>query len=405
MRTAFLHIDRLLLAHQRYWRFEPFHESGSKDHRFTNTELGDWLESLSMQQVQQCKQNVQTLTSTLTTFLPSLADLAQHSCLKQTQVPPVTLNSRLTTGVPGRKLTQITAMGAQVLHQHCGTQWLEWCAGKGFLGRILADQSQQAVRSFEWQSELCEKGQAEANKQQLPVTFIEGDAFNCDHKAVFNHQQHAVALHACGDLHVALMHHAMNYQLPALSIAPCCYHLIQGEHYQAQSDEGKASSLILSKSELRIPLQETVTGGERVQRHRLLEMSFRLGLDELLRGELGLQQYQPIPSIKKSQLQLGFREFCLWAAQRKGLTLPECDFEQYRLQGELRFARMEKLSLVQMAFHRALEMWLVLDKSLFLAKHGYQITLNEFCSKAITPRNILIHAKRTEPRCDTNCTK
>ncbi|MCV5738612.1 hypothetical protein OFN56_42590, partial [Escherichia coli] len=53
--------------------------------------------------------------------------------------------------------------------------------------------------------------------------------------------------------------------IAAMTISPCCYHLIQSEQYQPMSELGRASSLSLSKQELRIPLQQTVTGGERVR--------------------------------------------------------------------------------------------------------------------------------------------
>ncbi|GAD78970.1 methyltransferase [Vibrio ezurae] len=392
MRTQYIQLDHLLLKHQHYWRFEPFHASQTVEHRFTQTALGTWLDSLSMSDVQRLKQDLPSILCQLSEYLPQLPELTQLCLLEKSTSMPLALNSHLSSGIPGRKLSQIAAMGAEALGTHHGSEWLEWCAGKGFLGRILAHHSEQDVTSFEWQESLCQQGQLDANKQQLPLRFVQGDAFDCDHQQVFNEHQHAVALHACGDLHVRLMQHASHYQLPALSIAPCCYHLIQEDAYQPLSDIGKSSLLALSKAELRIPLQETVTGGERVQKHRFLEMSYRLGLDELLRRELDFKEYQPIPSVKKSQLQLGFHAFCQWATERKGLALPDCDFAHYQTLGEQRFVRMEKLSLVQMAFHRPLELWLVMDKALFLKERGYRVNLTEFCDKKITPRNILIHA-------------
>jgi hypothetical protein len=40
-----------------------------------------------------------------------------------------------------------------------------------------------------------------------------------------------------------------------------------------------------------------------------------------------------------------------------------------------------------------IELWLVLDRVLYLEQFGYRVTLSEFCEKQITPRNILIQAK------------
>lgn len=392
MLSRFKSLDTLLLAHQNFWRFEPFHESRQATHRFSASRLGEWLDSVSNHEVALLKQDSKAVIQLVSQFLPELRLLPDLCALASSPQTSATTDPHLTSGIPGRKLAQIEAMSLSAIAQHQGDEWLEWCAGKGFLGRILASQSGDFVTSFEWQQSLCEHGQHSAKLQKLPVKFIQGDAFCCEHHKVFNARQHAVALHACGDLHVVLMQYATQHQLPAMTIAPCCYHLIRDDHYQPLSTMGRLSSLHLNRAELRIPLQETVTGGERVVRHRRLEMSFRLGFDELLRAELGLKDYLPIPSIKKSQLQLGFAEFCRWAAVKKGIALNNVDFEAYQILGEERFFRMEKLSLVQQAFHRALELWLVLDKSLYLQEQGYQVTLSEFCDKKITPRNILIHA-------------
>ncbi|CAH1554441.1 hypothetical protein THF1C08_10265 [Vibrio jasicida] len=249
------------------------------------------------------------------------------------------------------------------------------------------------MTSFEFQQALCDSGQQAANEHRWNMTFIQGDAFDSAAKAVFKPTQHAVALHACGDLHVRLMQYGSENGIAAMTISPCCYHLIQSEQYQPMSEQGRASSLSLSKQELRIPLQQTVTGGERVRRHRQQEMVFRLGFDLITRQALGLTEYQPVPSIRKSQLSDGFESLCHWAAERKDIELTQdIDFSKFENLAEQRFWQMERLSLVQLVFQRPLEIWLALDKALYLEERGYRVRLAEFCAKSVTPRNILICA-------------
>ena len=125
--------------------------------------------------------------------------------------------------------------------------------GKGiFLGRVLADHSGQPVTSFEYQRTLCDVGQREADNLKLPMTFVQGDALSSEAKSILTRNQHAVALHACGDLHVSLIEKAVAAGLPALTLSPCCYHLTQDDKYQALSSYGQSSELKLSRSELRI---------------------------------------------------------------------------------------------------------------------------------------------------------
>jgi len=396
MQTLFESIDTYLVDHQPFWRFEPFFASQKKALPWVSTHpsLCLWLESLTEDQIEHYKQDFSALVSVITPFFPQLNAFLAQLELVRSPLSGLKLQRGIDAGVPGRKLEQIVAMGEASLLQHTGSEWLEWCSGKGFLGRILASQSQQKVTSFEYQQALCEAGQTEADKQGLTMHFIQGDAFNLDANKVFNSNQHAVALHACGDLHVSLIEKAVDHQLPTLTISPCCYHLINSANYRPLSHLAKESTLQLSQAELRIPLQELVTGGERVKRHRQQEMSYRLGLDILLREELGQQQYLPIPSVKKSQLADGFEAFCYWAAEKKSITLPSCDFAYYMQLGLQRFWQMERLSLVQQLFKRGLELWLVLDKALYLQQHGYQVSVTEFCSREMTPRNILLQARK-----------
>ena len=51
------------------------------------------------------------------------------------------------------------------------------------------------------------------------------------------------------------------------------------------------------------------------------------------------------------------------------------------------------LDLVRHQFRRLLELWLVLDRALYLAEQGYRVEVGEFCSRELSPRNLLIDAR------------
>ena len=399
MHSRFKILDSFLLEHQVYWRSEPFHlcQTQQQPWKEVNRPLVDWLNSLTIENIQTLKELPDLLLTELSYFMPQLADVHQSTQFPNTNLKGLQLPRGTEDGIPGRKLQQIVSMGEAALEHHHGEEWLEWCSGKGFLGRILSQQSSQKVTSFEWQQSLCESGQKIADAQRLEMTFVQGDAFSESADKVFNANQHAVALHACGDLHVELVKKSVSHGLPAVTISPCCYHLIRDESYQAMSSVAKTSALTLSKSDLRIPLQETVTGGERVKRHRQLEMSYRLGFSQLLKAEMGIDEYIPVPSIKKSELAEGFESFCRWACEVKELSLgSNVDFDSYLVQGEALFWEMEKLSLVQQVFRRPLEIWLALDRAIYLKEQGYEATIEEFCERSVTPRNLLIHGVKSD---------
>nr|WP_321383012.1 methyltransferase [uncultured Vibrio sp.] len=397
MNTQFQFINDCLIENQSLWRFDPFQSSIHPvlpwQEQYPN--LCQWLASLSPLQIERLKTKPEEALTEISAYVPVLKSLSEHTHLEAVPLRGLDLDRGLDSGVPGRKLEQIVSMGEAAIQNHCGEEWLEWCSGKGYLGRILTTQTDQPVTSFEYQQSLCDSGQSAANDHQWKMTFIQGDAFDAQSKAVFKPTQHAVALHACGDLHVRLLQYGCEAEVSAMTISPCCYHLVQGETYQPLSEIAQHSTLALSKQELRIPLQQTVTGGERVRRHRQQEMIFRIGFDLITRQVLGREEYQPVPSVRKSQLSEGFEAFCLWAAEQKEIDIRQSiDFKQYEALAEKRFWHMERMSLVQLVFQRPLELWLALDKVLYLEQRGYRARLSEFCAKSVTPRNILICAYR-----------
>lgn len=408
MKATFNQLTAFLLRHQNYWRFEPFLQSLCSCYPTAWQEglppLIDWLNTLDYQYVEAMQNDPKRHMTELGQFFPDMMAyqqlLEQSSLTTETVQHPLADETRLLTGVPGRKVAQILAITHEIERQP-GVKgpWVEWCSGKGYLGRLLAFRYQAPVVSFEYQQALCDSGQVFADQQHLPMHFVQGDAFDASASQLLTSHSHVVALHACGDLHTVMLKHAVANGCQAISFSPCCYHLIQAERYQPMSLTAQQSALLLSRNELRIPLQETVTGGERVRRHRQTEMVYRLGFQALGKDVLGFCDYETVPSIKKSLLDSGFAHFCQWACDQKGWVLPaSVDWHHYQRIGEQQFLLMEKLSLVQGGFRRLLEWWLILDRMLFLEEHGYDVTVSEFCTRATTPRNFFIQGRKRHSR-------
>lgn len=387
----FYRLDALLVKNRQYWQFMPF--TSTEFVWQSQPELCAWLTALDDQQLDDLSQNLTTLTTALLPWIEDAEQLAQLVNIPSLPQANKNLPKGLDSGIPGRKWQQITAFNA-VLPQ-LGLPWLEWCAGKGHLGRVLSVSHQQPVISLEWQQQLCLDGDKAAKQLGLAIKFVQADAFNqaCD-KHIIQHQ-HAVALHACGDLHVSLLQRVAAKKGAAVSISPCCYHLIREQYYQPMSEVAKISELRLSKHDLRLPLQETVTAGNRVRKLRFVEVSFRLGFDLLQRELSGSNEYLSVPNVQKALLNDGFEAFCRWAAKRRNVTLTDdIDFDYWQQLGEKRFAITERMELVRQLFRRPLEIWLALDRVCFMEEQGYQVKLGTFCDKPITPRNLLIHAER-----------
>ncbi|OPX55688.1 Methyltransferase domain-containing protein [Oceanospirillum multiglobuliferum] len=392
----FQQIDDLLWQYQHYWQLQPFHHRHI-GWKIQHPELTEALLALGDDALQAFyQQPITQLAEWLSPWLPdapnlvSLTELTVQPLLAQTENSE---EKRLSQGIPGRKWQQIQQFAQQVPKTDT---LLEWCAGKGHLGRLLAFQGKGKVQSLEWQAQLCEQGQQQADHWQLPQRLIHGDAFSDDAAHLLQHNQCAVALHACGDLHNTLIQHSVHSNIESLLISPCCYHLTQDEPYQALSKAAQHSALQLSKQDLKLPLQETVTGGNRISKLRDTELHWRMAFDELQRILLQSNQYMPLPTLPKKLLTGDFSEFTTWALHNRKINqvVDKAKLEQALQAGAIRVKQVRRMELVQHIFRRPLELWLVLDRALVLEEAGFHVELSTFCDKQLSPRNILIKARR-----------
>lgn len=389
----FLALDAFLLAQQALWRPKPFtqlHLPWENQHR----SLADWLRARSLEQAEAEHNHPEQLAAPAP--FPDLAQ--QASTLSAVGALPKTTRkappARLSVDVPGRKWQQIEAFASSLQFRQPTRHWLDWCAGKGHLGRLLTEDG-QSLRCLEYNAELVEAGQRLSQRHGLQAEHRRQDVL-CASVANQLHAAHSpVALHACGDLHVRLLQLASHTGCQQLAVAPCCYNRIQGDSYHALSVAAQASALRLSKDDLGLPLSETVTAGNRVRRQRDQSMARRLGFDLLQRELRGIDEYLPTPSLPPAWLNKNYADYCRDLAALKGLPSPPArDWAGLEARGWQRLAEVRNLELLRNLFRRPLELWLVLDRALYLQEQGFQVSLGTFCPAQLSPRNLLLLAER-----------
>ncbi len=387
--ARFRALDAFLIEHQGLWRPRPFTQ---RQLPWENEypELAQWLRQRSLADAEANHNQPHDLLAPAP--FPQFASQAlQLSTVDKLPTQPLQPAAhRLNVDVPGRKWQQIEAFGAALQFAQTPRHWLDWCAGKGHLGRRLLHTGQQ-LTCLEYDPALIASGQALSEHHGLPVTHRLQDVMA---DVAISAEHTPVALHACGDLHVRLLQVASAAGCKQLALAPCCYNRIQGNTYQPLSDAGRASTLLLSLDDLGLPLSETVTAGKRVRLQRDTSMARRLGFDQLQRLLRGCDEYLPTPSLPTHWLDKPFADYCRELARLKGLSTGEQDWAALEAHGWQRLAEVRNLELVRGLFRRPLELWLVLDRALFLSERGYRVEVGSFCDPALTPRNLMVLAER-----------
>lgn len=392
----FQQLDAWLARYQSVWRASPFTQHQLPWEQDW-PELAVWLRSRSLAQAEQAHTQLASLNAPAP-FAELLSDSQALSAVPDwygaapTQVWPELLERH----IPGRKWQQISLF-AQAYQQRCrqpAGHWLDWCAGKGHLGRLLAWQGGQSLTCLERDPALNRQGQSLSHALHLTAGHIDCDVMTVQAWQHLRAEHSLLALHACGQLHMTLLEQAVKAGCAQIALSPCCYNRIEGERYHPLSRHARQARLQLSKADLGLPLQTTYTAGQRRRRLRDQSMAWRLAFDLWQREVRGQDAYLPTPSRPESALRHGIAAFCNDLAAYHGLApAPAAEWARQEPRGWQRLAEVRNLELVNGLFGRPLEVWLMLDRALYLQEVGYRVQLGLFAPAHLTPRNFLLLAE------------
>ncbi|MEM7678261.1 MAG: methyltransferase [Myxococcota bacterium] len=389
LKDWFLALQSVLAEHVAFWRRSPFHDytpSWATHH----PALFRFLLALSSEEVTRLSQDNDALIEALVPWIPSLSTL-QTLCEVSSHEAPTPGPNRFFTHVAGGKRAQVEAFASAAMAAGVGGRpWLEWCAGKGHLGRWLGYRTGLDVLSVEWSSTLCGAGRMLAANSGVDQVFDIVDVHTTDVVPRLR-DRHVVALHACGDLHRRLIDLMPRSTVPALDLAPCCYDRTVNEVYEGLNPE---ADLAPDRLALRLSVTDMRAGRRREHLRTRRELGWKLAYKQMRFEYLGIDAAQPLASVPRSWARLSFPDWCRAMADRDGFTLSSTvDWHQWQQKGAALRRRFGRLNLPRLVFRRGLEMWIVLDLALHLVRQGYRVSVSTFCSRLITPRNLLISAR------------
>ncbi|GAB3410532.1 class I SAM-dependent methyltransferase [Flindersiella endophytica] len=375
-------------AHQAIWRPAPFHlrrPGWCADW----PELADAVLRLDEQTLDRLSHHPRAAHDWLAPLLPVvrlLDDLTRLPRLPLRSPPPT--SARFDAGVPHRKRAQVEAFAAHTFPAR--TPLLDWCAGKGHLGRRLAVADRVPVHSLEIDPRLCAEAGRLAGRAGADQTVVCADALDeLSHEYVEGRS--VLALHACGPLHRKLVERAAHAGARSYLISPCCYHSGVSGTYEPFAAQ---AALPLDAGAMRLAVTETVTAPSHVRRRLARDQAWKLGfiaLRDSLEGE-AVRTFRPVPA---RWLAGDFAAFCQALARRENVKLPSgIDWSHWVAAGERRRAEVRRLELVRHAFRRALELWLGLDLAAGLETAGFDVRVGAFCERSLTPRNLVVRASR-----------
>lgn len=386
----FKQLDELLSRWRELWQVHAL------DHvelpwRGSMPGLARWIAGRSGAEIHSLSLDPERLERTLGAFTEPFEHLVNIPSCTRNGLDFGALRPSIGRLVKDRKWSQISAFTDCVAEVK--SPILEWCSGKGHLGRLVAAVTDARITCIERDRILCERGRALAERWPGRLSFHEIDVLDPQVTQFLSSDVHVVALHACGRLHEHLIESATRSRCRRVSLAPCCYHSIPEPTYQPLSNQARGATLRPTRFDLKLPQQEAVTASSRDRVRRETERTWRLGFDVLQREISGNDAYLPVPSTPGWVQNKGFEAFCRWAGSIRHVEIPtNTDFGQLERLGQDRRGMVAQIEIVRHLFRRPLECWLLLDRALLFQEQGYRVSMGSFCDRTVTPRNVLIDA-------------
>ena len=166
----FAALDALLFSTRQYWQCTAFDFDD-----LPWPELANLLWALDDQQVSELDADQQALYRYFTEAIEGIDQLTELCNLPAISAARNEFPFWISNGIKGRKFEQLQDFVAAISQQSLNQPVLEWCAGKGHLGRMLAFNGAPRVHSIELQQHLCDQGQHSAKQQQLAMQFSQAD--------------------------------------------------------------------------------------------------------------------------------------------------------------------------------------------------------------------------------------
>jgi len=224
-----------------------------------------------------------------------------------------------------------------------------------------------------------------------PVRFVAADVFAADNPLASlppDPRRLLMALHGCGDLGDALVRSAVATRSRVLLLG-CCPQKIRGQERAALVPGGPSFPReVLGLANV---LARTA-GVEGDLRQALATKESRLALRYMLaaRGAT-IPAGEEMRGVNRRKANAGFAVFAEAVCRVRGFPAPsDAEISEAARRAHGHYLAQRRLSLPRSMLGRVLEIFLAVDRALFLQNHGYEARVIQVFPTALSPRNLAV---------------
>lgn len=269
-------------------------------------------------------------------------------------------------------------------------------SGAGFLSTTLVKKVHSKSLCIDIDKKLQTAGQRRIEKWypelKKKIQFIHHD-FNSSKKLAseFNPQKSTIiGLHSCGSLSNSLIHFALKNNIKHLINFGCCYHRLKSNYNL--SIFAKENGIKLTENALHLAEVSSAVISSKEMQKKINFKSYRYTLHYYLKDHFNLDFY-PIGRTSKLDYQ---KPFYLYAKKYSPNSILEF-VENKKLTQFFNHKNVQEkvksniaADIIRLQLGRLIELYIILDRALYLEEHGKDVKITEVFNRAISPRNIMI---------------
>ncbi len=390
--TRFTAIKDFLSEHQYLHELEPLER-----YPFADTPYLNWahnLESLSPNELILLENNLDSSliqNEEYRNYLDTIKQLTQLPTLNiKTSEVPQNLKRKLSE----KKQHEVRTIRAQ-LDQYPIQNFVDIGSGAGHLSSFLLYNNDKHSTCIDLNADFQKIG-INKLKREAPQVLARMDFQNQEFtKATPLKESENCALlglHACGDLSVSLIKTYADSKLDFFLNYPCCFHKLSESEINISHMAQMNSPLKLTNHALTMAAKSfkklTLKEVQERQAVKNFRYCIHLFMQENLNGNF--------KTLGNALAQDYLGDFGIYAhkylAESKDYTLDELnDFYQQKLP---QVKQIQHVGIIRSHLSRLIEIYLNLDRALYLKEKGLKVEIMETFDPSISPRNICLFSKR-----------
>jgi hypothetical protein len=275
--------------------------------------------------------------------------------------------------------------------------------GIGLLAQTLNNQYQMRVTSLDMDTTLQSTGiKRHAKNAKDPSNKVKYENVKVDSEGSFmdllGPEVMPIGLHTCGRLALDIIRTSSKKRVPTLVNIGCCYHKLDSSgDFQNISSFAKANDpLWLNKFALTLSCRAHKKLTEKDYDLKQKVKFYRYAIHILMHDHYDSKELVTLGNSSPKLYDESFGTYVYEQFERINLE-PKHSIEELNTffkQEELKLTieRMLSAGIIRNALGRLLEIYLLLDRAIYLEEEGYKVLVEELFDEEISPRNIGITA-------------